>query len=42
MEEVKKIIVICGGSSAERDISLQSGNGVHDALKNLGYKTELL
>ena len=41
MEEVKKIIVICGGSSAERDISLQSGNGVHDALKNLGYKTNI-
>lgn len=42
MEEVKKIIVICGGSSAERDISLKSGNGVHDALKNLGYKTNIV
>jgi len=28
MEEIKKIIVICGGSSSEREISLQSGKGV--------------
>jgi D-alanine-D-alanine ligase len=42
MEEIKKIIVICGGSSAEREISLQSGKGVYQALKNLGYETTIL
>jgi D-alanine-D-alanine ligase len=42
MEEIKKIIVICGGSSSEREISLQSGKGVHDALKKLGYETTIV
>ena len=42
MEEIKKIIVICGGSSSEREISLQSGKGVYDALKKLGYKTTIV
>ena len=42
MEEIKKIIVICGGSSSEREISLQSGKGVYDALKKLGYETTIV
>ena len=42
MEEIKKIIVICGGSSSEREISLQSGKGVYDALKKLGYETAIV
>ena len=42
MEEIKKIIVICGGSSSEREISLQSGKGVYDALKKLGYETTVV
>ena len=41
MENVKKVIVICGGSSSERDISLQSGQGVFKALCELGYETTL-
>ena len=36
MDDIKKIAVICGGSSPEREISLQSGNGVGNALIELG------
>jgi D-alanine-D-alanine ligase len=32
-----KIGVLMGGYSSEREISLRSGNGVADALKNAGY-----
>tara|TARA_B100001250_G_scaffold204822_1_gene175816 strand:- start:950 stop:1870 length:921 start_codon:yes stop_codon:yes gene_type:complete len=42
MEDIKKIAVICGGSSSEREISLQSGNGIENALIKLGYKTSLI
>lgn len=33
----KKILVIMGGSSSEREVSLVSGQNVAKALKNLGY-----
>ena len=39
---IKKIAVLYGGSSSERQISLQSGEGVHKAIKELGYESELL
>ena len=39
---IKKIAVLYGGSSSERQISLQSGEGVHKAMKELGYESELL
>ena len=42
MEMIKKIAVLYGGSSSERQISLQSGEGVHKAIKELGYESELL
>jgi D-alanine-D-alanine ligase len=42
MEMIKKIAVLYGGSSSERQISLQSGEGVHKAMKELGYESELL
>ena len=42
MDDIKKIVVICGGSSPEREISLQSGNGVGNALNELGYKTSII
>ena len=38
----KKIAVLCGGSSSEREISIQSGEGVHNAICNLGYKSDLI
>lgn len=33
----KKIAVLCGGWNSEREVSMRSGNGVFDALINLGY-----
>ena len=42
MDDIKKIVVVCGGSSPEREISLQSGNGVNKALNELGYQTSII
>lgn len=33
-----KIAVFCGGNSAEREISLSTGQGVHDSLKDRGFR----
>lgn len=35
----KRIAVLMGGLSAERDVSLKSGQAVHDALLGLGYNS---
>ena len=37
-----KIVVLAGGLSTERDVSLVSGRGVYTALKNRGHKVILL
>ena len=37
MAEIKNIIVLYGGASSERDISLESGKGIYEAIKQLGY-----
>lgn len=37
-----KVAVVMGGSSAERDISIQSGSGVMRALQSLGYDASSL
>jgi len=42
MESIKKIAVIYGGSSSEREISVQSGEGIHAALNELGYVSSLV
>ena len=42
MEMIKNIAVLYGGSSSERQISLQSGKGVHAAIKELGYESNLI
>ena len=42
MEDINKIAVICGGSSPEREVSINSGNGVKDALLQLGFKSDLI
>ena len=36
--DLGKVAVLMGGWSAERDVSLMSGNGVADALERVGYK----
>jgi len=37
-----KVLVIMGGTSEEREVSLRSGNAVYDALKLSGYSVERL
>lgn len=37
----KKVLVLIGGFSAEREVSLVSGRGVAEALKKAGYETVL-
>jgi D-alanine-D-alanine ligase len=37
-----KIVVLAGGISAERDVSLSSGSMIYKALKNKGHKAVLL
>jgi len=36
------IALLCGGTSAERDISLQSGEAVHDALEARGHRVSVI
>ena len=40
--KISSVVVLYGGTSSEREISLQSGQNIYEALQNLGYKTELL
>ena len=35
----KTVAVFMGGTSAEREVSLRSGNAIYSALKELGYRT---
>jgi len=37
----KRIAVLCGGLSSEKDVSLRSGQNVYEALKRLGYKNAI-
>lgn len=41
MDKSLKIAVLYGGNSAEREVSLMSGQGVGNALKSRGYNIEL-
>ena len=44
LEELKErnILVLCGGWSDEREISLTSGKSVYDALNSDGYKVKIM
>ena len=42
MESIKRIAVLYGGSSSEREISLSSGQGVYAALCEIGYQCQLI
>ena len=42
MEKLNNIVVIYGGSSSEREISLKSGRGIFDAIDQLGFEAELI
>ena len=37
-----KIVVLAGGTSTERDVSLASGNGIYQALKSKGHEVLLI
>ena len=41
-QKIKKVAVLMGGISSEREISFLSGNGVMDALEKLGYQTKAI
>ena len=36
------IVVLCGGTSTEREVSLNSGSMVCDALRSIGHNAVLL
>lgn len=42
VDQNKKIGVLCGGMSKERDVSIRSGKNCYEALLRLGYKAELI
>ena len=42
MQEARKILVLYGGNSSEREVSLKSGTAINQALTNLGLDSELL
>ena len=42
MGDINKIAVLHGGCSSEREVSLQSGMGVHNAICDLGYESDLI
>jgi D-alanine-D-alanine ligase len=42
MQKKARVAVVMGGSSAEREISIQTGAGVMRALQSLGYEAQSL
>ena len=36
----KKVLVVLGGNSKERSVSLKTGKACFDAIKKLGYKVK--
>ena len=42
MNKKKKILVVCGGISSEREVSLRTGKAVFEALRNKGYVNTIL
>ena len=39
---IKKIIVLYGGQSSEREVSLESGKHIYQSLEDLGYEVQLI
>ena len=39
---IKKIIVLYGGQSSEREVSLESGKFISQSLEDLGYEVQLI
>ncbi|KIH75485.1 D-alanine-D-alanine ligase [Geoalkalibacter ferrihydriticus] len=41
-KKIKKVLVLCGGNSSERSVSLVSGKACADALRRLGYEVSVV
>jgi len=41
-ESVNKVLILMGGTSEEREVSLRSGKAVYEGLKEAGYEVEAL
>ena len=37
-----KVVILMGGNSKERQVSLQSGNAIFRACKQIGYDTSII
>ena len=42
MANIKQIIILFGGSSSEREVSIKSGEGIFQACQDLGYDAKLV
>ncbi len=42
MKKNLRVVVVCGGISSEREVSLNSGKAIYEALINLGYSNTIL
>jgi D-alanine-D-alanine ligase-like ATP-grasp enzyme len=42
MERIKNIAIIYGGSSAEREVSIESGEGIYNGLSKMGVNSTLI
>ena len=42
MEGIKNIAIIYGGSSAEREVSIESGEGIFNGLSRMGISSTLI
>jgi D-alanine-D-alanine ligase len=42
MESIKSIAIIYGGSSAEREVSIDSGQGIFNGLSKMGINSTLI
>ena len=41
-KKFRKVLVVLGGTSGERKVSIDSGKACAKALKNIGYKVTLM
>ena len=42
MEKLKRICVLFGGNSSERDVSIESGRYIYESILKKGYSAELI
>ncbi len=42
LTKTSKVLVLCGGDSTEREVSLRSGTAIYTTLKDAGYNVNML